>query len=166
VLRAEAIDGLLPGIAPGASLVGFVEPANLGMPIEFWIGAFSPGLGTEERGVRQSLIYAGLGLCPALWRGSLNWAACAGATVGEMQSFGRGFDVNQGATNLHVDVRAASVLDVPIARPWFLRLEAGVIFPLIRRRFVGAPEPDARTVLHRPNAIVPQLAIGIGVRFQ
>lgn len=161
---AEGVYGLLPGATPGAKLSGFVEPEALNVPVEFWLGALSSM--DDRAALRMSLIHLGAGVCPKLWQSSVQWSLCSGASVGALQTFGRGFEINLGSKSVHLDVRTWTQLDVPIARPWFVRIELGAVFPLIRRRFVGENEPQVRSLLHRPAAVAPQLAVGMGVGFR
>lgn len=160
----EGVYDLLPGVSPGAKLLGFVEPEGLQAPLEFWLSVLSSSDGPAA--LRMTIMQLGAGVCPKLWRGSVTWMLCPGFDVGAMQSFGRGFDVNLSSRSFHFDVRTWTQLDVPIARPWFVRLEAGALFPLIRRRFMGEREPQVPTLLHRPAAIAPFLAVGVGVGFR
>lgn len=160
----EGVYALLPGAAPGAKLLGFVEPGALQVPLEFWLNALSSSDGPAA--MRMTLMQLGAGGCPTLWRRSVAWMLCAGFDVGTMQSFGRGFDVNLSSKSFHFDVRAWTQLDVPIARPWFARIEAGALFPVTRPRFMGEKEPQVPTLLHRPAAIAPFLAVGVGVGFR
>jgi len=161
---AEGVYGLLPGAAPGAKLSGFIAPGELNVPVEFWLGALSSNDGRAA--LRMTLMQLGFGVCPTLWRSPLQWSLCSGAGVGALQTFGRGFETNLGSKNFHVDVRTWTQLDVPIARPWFVRIDLGAVFPLIRRRFVGESEPNVRSLVHRPAAIAPLLAVGVGVGFR
>ncbi|HMA95416.1 MAG TPA: hypothetical protein VKP30_22160 [Polyangiaceae bacterium] len=161
---AEGVYGLLPGAAPGAKLSGFIEPGQLNVPVEFWLGALTSSGG--ETALRMTLMHLGIGVCPKLWRSSVHWSLCSGASVGSLQTFGRGFEINLASKSVHVDVRTWTQLDVPIARPWFVRIELGAVFPLIRRRFVGESEPGVRSLLHRPAAVAPLLAVGVGVGFR
>lgn len=159
-VQGEGFYGLLPEIAPGASVVGFVDPARRNLTLELWLGALSSTKSNAE--VRFSLIHAGAGLCPNLWQHTVRGAICGGIDAGRLQSLGQGFDVNQSNTTLHVDLRAMIKIDVPIVRPWFAHLGAGVLFPMIRQQFVGEVTPQARTTLHRPALVVPVLMIGVG----
>ena len=162
----EGVHGLMPGTAAGASLVGFFEPARVRVPVEFWLGAIPAIVGNQTQGIQLSLIHLGARLCPNLWRATLHWSVCAGVSVGNLQVVGRGFDVNRSDSSFYADARATAQLDVPVARPWFARVEAGAIAPITRPRFEGEMERGVRVTLHRPATIVPRIALGLGVGFQ
>ena len=162
VALAEVSYGLLPQAAPGASLAALFEPPALGIPLELWLGALAPTSSEARAGAQFSLLHAGVQTCPGLWQAVTRGALCAGVGAGRLQAFGRGFDVNQNQTSLHLEVRTAAQLDIPLGRPWFLRLEGGAMVPVLRPRFVGEIEPGVKTSLHRPAGIVPRAAIGIG----
>jgi hypothetical protein len=162
----EEVHGLMPSATAGASLVGFFEPARTRVPFESWLGAIPATASDQTLGLRLSLIHLGARLCPNLQRATLHWSVCAGLGVGNLQAVGRGFDVNRSDSTFYADVRATTQLDVPIARPWFARIEAGAIAPITRPRFEGEVEPGVRITLHRPATIVPRIALGLGVGFQ
>jgi hypothetical protein len=162
----EGVHGLMPSTAAGASVVGFFEPAHPRVPVEFWLGAIPATVSNHTQGIQLWLIHLGARLCPNLWRATLHWSVCAGVSVGDLQVVGRGFDVNRNDSTFFADARVTSQLDVPIARPWFARVEAGAIAPITRPRFEGEVEPGVRVTLHRPATIVPRIALGLGVGFQ
>ena len=162
----EGVSGLMPSTTVGASLVGFFEPARPAVPLEFWLGAIPATASDQTPGLRLSLIHLGARVCPSLWRATLHASVCAGVGVGSLQVVGRGFDVNRSDSSVHADVRATGQLDVPIARPWFARVEAGAIFPMIRPRFEGEAEPGVRITLYRAAAVAPRIALGLGVGFE
>lgn len=163
VASAEGQYGLLPGAAPGGKLTGIIDSRTLHASFELWLAALSSS--DDRKALWLSLFAAGTGVCRGLWRDRLHWRGCAGAGIGSLRGIGRGFEVNLSTGSLHVDARASTQLDLPIARPWFLRLEAGLVFPLVRPRFLGEMEPGVRVLVHRPAVIVPQLAVGFGVGF-
>jgi hypothetical protein len=162
----EATHALMPGFAAGASLVAFFEPARTRARLELWLGAVPSTISEQNLGLRLSLIHGGVSVCPSLWRKATHASICAGVGVGSLQVSGRGFDINRSDSSLHVEARASGQLDVPIARPWFARMEAGAILPWVRTRFEGEAEPGARSTLHRPAAVIPRVAVGVGVGFE
>lgn len=153
--------GLLPGAAPGARLTGFADLASI--PLELSLGVLGSTDDTSK--VRLWLFEFDGGLCPTLERGTLHWGACVGVGLGRLQAVGRGFDVDLSEHCAYADLRASTRLDLPIARPWFARIEAGAVFPLTRPQFVGENQPQVRNPLHRPLWIAPQAAVGIGIGF-
>jgi hypothetical protein len=165
VAQTELNYGLLPGLAIGGSAIGHYEPLRQ-LPLELSFGYLPPTTNRESYGLRISLVQIGARICPALLDSGIRWAACAGVSVGSLQATGRGFDVNKSRGSSYLDARASTLIDVPIARPWFVRVEMGAVFPLIRRALVGEPEPEVRTLLHRPAVCAPQVAIGMGVGFR
>jgi hypothetical protein len=166
VALGEGTHALMPGLALGASLVGFFEPPRTRTSLGLWLGVVPSTLSEQTPGFRLSLIHGGLSVCPSLWRKATHGSVCAGVGAGSLQVSGRGFDINRSDSSLHVEARASGQLDVPIARPWFARVEAGVIVPWVRPRLEGEAEPGARNTLHRPAAVVPRIAVGLGVGFE
>jgi hypothetical protein len=141
------------------------EPVGSRAAFEFWFGALGPSSSSAQSGAGMSLIHTGARFCESAWQSSARLLICAGFGAGSLQAHGQGFEFNQSKSSFYLDARLTALLDVPIVRPWFARVEAGALSPLIRHSLMGEVESGVRITLHRPAVIAPRAAIGIGIGF-
>lgn len=161
-LAADIATGLLPGVAPGASLRGRLVPPGWPLGVELESSYFpqqSLALPSGE-GARFELYDAGLGLCANEGRTTRFRAwLCAGPELAVIMGRGYGFERTARFSRVTVALSARGGLGLRVTEGLVLALGPDVIVPLGRDRFV-AITPAGTEPLYRMSAVGLGLELG------
>lgn len=157
-----AAPGLLPPASGGLALsLGVTVPPMF--PIELGAELFAaPAL--DAPGVLFIAAIASLTTCPRIELEELALAMCAGTGVGVVHAAPQGLALMRDATTAWLDARVLLRLDVELSPAVALRVDAGVVVPITRHRFLYANAAGDAVLLHEPWPVVPLLRIGANVR--
>jgi hypothetical protein len=157
--------GLLPGVAPGATLGWGVRPAKT-WPFWFQASGFSTKESADGR-ARFAAVYGGVLTCPLhVERRRVRLRACAGFAVGALWAEGR--ELAQTRKNRQVLALPGLELGlhVRLVGPLEFTVLARGDGSLYRPRFVYYRADTSTPTLHQPSVIVGSAFAGLALRFR
>jgi len=159
--------GTVPGLAMGVSLELSLDLGDHGTVFvkpTLWAATEAEGAGGRAE---LSMLSADVGGCWLPIRTTVfGGGLCALIGIGHVEAQGHDFLVDLDAGRWLVGLGTLAVVRVNLARAWFLELDLGATFSLLRPKFHAARSDGSETVLHRPSAIAATTGLRVMFRFE
>lgn len=163
VVLGQASTGLQPNPGFGPALSLMLPSVGLRLSTSYWAPqTWDVGAGRVSLWLAQT----GLSLCPELGRAlGARTRLCGGLDVGFVQLSALGFPRGGVTREVTASARAGGRLrwSLPAGLSVVVELELGL--PFVRRRFTYITESGQPALVHRLDAVVGQLGLGLGYTF-
>lgn len=166
MMGARASYGLLPSWAFAPIAGAEVTPPG-GWPLRGSLAVW-PGADQRERGVGAQFHawQAGIAVAPPVAeRGTWLLGTWLGLGVGQLVGQGVGLQVSRERSHVWAHAEAGMHAAQRISGPFWLRLEAGLVVPWNRPRFVYSASDGSAAEVYRPSAVAPVVGVGLEARF-